>query len=232
MSLLLCWPPKENHDEDEEEIKEKKRKKREEDEEDTGIESAEVKAGGDCEARYLARDALRHYRGGTLIFVGEGSKRGGGQTAGPLFWDEVDKGGWVCGQRLNLPSWPFVSDELSVWTRSPPDDRGGPAADVVASERGPDDVDSFDVCGGGAAAERGGVGGGAEAGNGECVNGGIRRGVLLQIHRDVWEEELGAWGGSVWLSPGEKAAVERWARKGGGGMRRAMARARVGLGGC
>jgi hypothetical protein len=240
MSLLLCWPPKENQEEEEEEeTKEKKRKRRREDEdededEDAGSGSAELKIGGDFEARYLARDALMHYRGRTLIFVGEGSKGGGGQTAGPLFWDEVERGGWVCGLRLKLPSWPFVSDELSVWTRPPPDDRDCPAADAAASKGDTGDVDGSDCChGGGGAADRVEIGGGregAEAGGGVRDDGGIRRRALLQIHRDVWEEELGSWCGSVWLSPGEKAAVERWARKGGGGMRMAVARARAGLG--
>lgn len=57
---------------------------------------------------------LRLYRlcgGQRFVYVGEDN---GGCTGSPLFWLELDKN-WECVERIPVPSWPGIHDELSVW---------------------------------------------------------------------------------------------------------------------
>lgn len=107
-ALMLCWPPRETaHQSD-----------------DDGDACLDAAAGG------MARAALAAYAGNTLIYVGEWEGATGGvasagaedaatrfgESGGPLFQAAVQRE-WRLSQCVALPSWPFVSDHLSVWHR-------------------------------------------------------------------------------------------------------------------
>ena len=107
-ALLLCWPPPE----DGEELP--------------------------PEARSLAADALRAYRGTTVCYVGEGApgvadaavpEAHQPATAGPAFFGALARD-WALQAHVPLPRWPQAYDSLTVWRRkeacSPP---AGDAAD-------------------------------------------------------------------------------------------------------
>jgi len=61
----------------------------------------------------MAWRALQHYRGNTLIYVGEGA---GGCTASYAFWEAVEKD-WRLEQRISIPHWSYVHDEMSIFRR-------------------------------------------------------------------------------------------------------------------
>lgn len=107
-ALLLCWPPKEEY----------------------------AGAGGlTPEQACMAVDALQQFQGATVFYIGcdEGTSGGAGDgagggagdggrtdTAGPRFHAAL-AAEWDLVQSVELPSWPQVDDNLTVWRR-----RGAP----------------------------------------------------------------------------------------------------------
>lgn len=62
----------------------------------------------------MAGDALKLYTGSTLVLVGEAE---GGCTGGDDLWDQLDADNWCEVKYLDLPNWPGIHDNLSVWHR-------------------------------------------------------------------------------------------------------------------
>lgn len=60
----------------------------------------------------MATQALKAYRGDTMVYVGEGS---GGCTADDSFFDLLDD--WSEIACLQLPQWDGINDHLTVWRR-------------------------------------------------------------------------------------------------------------------
>jgi hypothetical protein len=62
----------------------------------------------------MAAKALMAYRGQTLALVGEDEANGA--TGTRSFWAALERG-WRQIERLALPRWPRVYDELTIWRR-------------------------------------------------------------------------------------------------------------------
>lgn len=74
-----------------------------------------------------ASDALKFFKGNTLVYVGEGY---GGCTGDDEFHDELNGGGWIEGKghlarakweqvsKLDIPRFPGMNDRLYVYTRT------------------------------------------------------------------------------------------------------------------
>ena len=64
--------------------------------------------------RAVAAKALAAYRGSTLIYVGEDRQNGASGTA--TFWSALDRG-WRQIERVAIPRWTRIYDELTIWER-------------------------------------------------------------------------------------------------------------------
>jgi len=62
----------------------------------------------------MAENAIRNYKGDTVIFVGESK---GGCTGTDMFFDVLEEN-FSMTERVNIPNWPGVWDYLSVWKKS------------------------------------------------------------------------------------------------------------------
>ena len=85
-TLLLCWPPSE----------------------------AGTYGSRDTSTASLGVDALKSYRGNTVVYVGE--LRSGGATGGRLFHSELAND-FVLQHTVALPNWPGAVDNLTMWRR-------------------------------------------------------------------------------------------------------------------
>lgn len=62
-----------------------------------------------------AAEALRYYRGDTVIYVGEGP---GGCTGDNDFHDQLDRE-WFEIERMTIPQWGGINDRLEIFRRKP-----------------------------------------------------------------------------------------------------------------
>ncbi len=63
----------------------------------------------------MANTALRLYRGGRVVYVGEGS---GGCNADPAFFSRLERE-WLLTAECSIPQWEMIHDEVSIWERKP-----------------------------------------------------------------------------------------------------------------
>jgi hypothetical protein len=61
----------------------------------------------------MAYECLQHFRGDTVIYIGEGS---GGCTANDAFFEVLERDYEELDQ-MYIPQWPCIHDYLSVWER-------------------------------------------------------------------------------------------------------------------
>ena len=108
-ALLLCWPPLE-------------------------LECAAAYAAASDGVNLMAAEALSHFRGDTLLYVGEWAQATGvlahlswrtacGHTAGATFQSAVERDWWLL-EVVATPRWPGLGDRLYVFRRRWDDARG------------------------------------------------------------------------------------------------------------
>jgi hypothetical protein len=61
----------------------------------------------------MASEALQHWSGDTLAFIGEGPY---GATANDAFFATLDDE-FELIERVDLPNWPICRDALTIWRR-------------------------------------------------------------------------------------------------------------------